>query len=186
MFTTPVFVSLALLMLAGPQDAMSCACCAERGFWWRWQAAVTDDERVNIDASRFSGFFEMEEVWRPAVVATLSDWFFVIQMADRTKPEELLRIKCSSVAAYYHTDTGEGPDGDVVLFKEMALPGVVSAAHDTLTSLVGASATVILQGRGNHCFNPNDLQRWIVKLGNRQWPVAYGSITPPADERRPK
>jgi hypothetical protein len=94
---------------------------------------------------------------------------------------ELIRLSVPNTGEELQSDMG-GHDGQVVLYKERTFDCAVEIVDSRLSRYIGPHAKLILQGHGNRCFAPPDLERWIVRFDESPGPStqanyrAYGTI----------
>lgn len=147
-------LAVALSMLAGPRDALACACCTNEGQRNVGTAALDSGKQQQIESLRFGGKAKL-----------------FTGEAD---------VESVSGIALFEVDPRNGPDGGQgpALYKEWKL-SAPSAASGVFAPGGGPRQilTLILQGHGNSCTDANDFSHWtLVMQGPKANYTLFGDL----------
>ena len=177
-----ILSAASLLFLVCMEHAHACSCCADPGDWQQSDWTLATNEIVAMEGAKYSGTFRIDmmdvpssELEKVVITGQIRDGAFSLW----TNGHQLVRLAVPNTCEELQTDTG-GDTTDVVLYKERTFDCAVENVDPRLTRYLGARATLVLQGHGNHCFTLGDLEHWIVqfqdKSGSQASPRAYGNI----------
>ncbi|MCO6512565.1 MAG: hypothetical protein J5I65_17410 [Aridibacter famidurans] len=192
--TPLILILLPLLILSLFQQALACACCAEKGTYFSSKSALDDYEREILSKMKYApesslyldaaGFeivrgldalrliSESSETWsefdeigtRVSVMST--SWMFTFSLKDAAGA---LTLPIPAEREYYAADIHDGkdsPGGGPLLYKELRFRGKVGSASNMFSAGFkgGADYFLVFQGRGNGCNNVEDFTHWRLSV----------------------
>lgn len=197
-------VAMALLLTgSSAPDALACACCASQAERYEGGRTLESAEKEELGKimlaaeARLSlneaGFDDVKGIVRPveeykvALVKTSARWIFTF-----TDPEGRtgkLSMPAPKAARFFEIDPrvsfdrSEKPPTQVTtvwLYKEWRFEHPLEAGG-LFASAKDAKMTLVLHGRGNHCFSADDFTHWtIVAKGRTTRYTLYGDLAPPS------
>jgi len=188
---------LAIVLLAGPRNALACACCTNEGQRNVSTAAMDSGKRQQIESLRFSSsaklFTGEGDVEAVAGIATPSgaynmtarwlDSRLIFSFRDGNGRTGTLALALPNSIAVFEVDPRNGRDAGPgpALYKEWKLSAPAAA-----TGVFAAAAaprhvlTLIVHGHGNSCTDAGDFTHWtLVMQGPKANYTLYGKLAAP-------
>ena len=185
------YLLLVLILLLGTAgDVLACACCAEKGTWYRGPVRQTDAEATlfakwaehvskgtlmtgNADIAEF-GLFDPLPSSADLLLSTSASapMRVVVDLRDSSGNStgsvilnRSLRIRPSRLM----TDIGDGKEaqgGGALLYKEVVFIGIARGTGSLARGIrAGTPFSLVLKGRGNGCHNDSDYSSWSLRIG---------------------
>jgi hypothetical protein len=192
----PVLLCL-LSALAVPLPAAACVCCAGGGEWSETpkkldQATIEVLQHLPL-AGRlmFPGANNTEQ---PLAIAGRFNGATVVFTLEGDSKEAVARFVAQADYESFMSDDGNKRGVEGALYKELRLSGTLEVTGTKAPQRPKAArAMLVLQGRGNHCLKPDDLDHWTLRPLPRRGSESrgvrgYGDVAhppPPPPEAKP-
>ena len=188
------------LLLSFPCSARPCACCANPGEWGETHRQIPAEgsplKLFNNQMKQFElvgSVFSLEHSKGSEILdrgydvrAKYGDkiWTFFVTDGSKHDYRPVFALQLSHEYTEFKVDQGIKSDtGQVELYKELRFSGLLTRITSGIPIQEHSTATLVLQGRGNNCFNVADLNHWIFHFkveegAATEWAGADGTIDP--------
>jgi len=185
---TTLFIFSAILF-GSVTEALACACCAEKGTWFRsavrksepetalfekWSRSVSEGALLtgNADLAEFglfspvptSAIFTIEGVAAKGRISV-----FFKDAGGNESGSIVLNRNPKARPTKTMSDIGDGresPGGGVSLYKEVVFTGFARGVGGLSGGIPpGTPYSLVLRGRGNGCHNDSDYTSWALRIG---------------------
>ena len=172
---------LALMVLAGMQTALACACCTHEGQRNVADVELNSEKRQQIESLRYGSTATLftgerdvaaiEGITRPSgsydVNVTWVDNLLVFTFRDKAGAAGMLTLTRPKTVSLFEIDPRDGPDlgQGPTLYKEWKVSSP-AAASGVFAPGMGPRQmlTLIIQGRGNNCTSDIDFSHWTLVM----------------------
>jgi hypothetical protein len=180
---------LTVLALAFAAPVSACVCCAGGGEWSETpkkldQATVEVLQHLPL-AGRLM-FPTANGTEQPLGIAGSFNGGTVVFTTDTEPRQTVARFVAAADYESFMADDGNKKGVEGALYKEIRLSGTLEVTGASAPQRPKpARAVLVLQGRGNHCLKPDDLNHWTLrplpKRGTETRGVrGYGDLVQPA------
>lgn len=185
------YLFLALIVLFGTaSDVFACACCAEKGTWYRGSVRQTDAEATlftkwaehaakgtlmtgNADIAEFGLFDPLpssaELLFAKSASAPMRVVVDLTDSSGRSTGSVMLNRSLRLRPSKLMTDIGDGREaqgGGSLLYKEVVFTGISRGTGSLAKGIrPGTPFSLVLKGRGNGCHNDSDYSSWSLRIG---------------------
>lgn len=190
-----VLLSSLAFVMSQPSTALACACCADPGY--RVEGSLTLDvvKKQELERVRFAKTVSVYEGPGEDPIKGISPGSNEYSLSSASKGSVLLwKLKGdggsgtltltlpSKIERFYADLHDTPPNRETVLYKEWRLAAKLTGTGVFKAGIVkGTKATLILQGRGNHCDDAEMFTHWtLIVKGPKADYILYGALDKPS------
>jgi hypothetical protein len=194
-------MALSILTAVPSYEAHACACCVSQAERFEGSRALEPYEKEELGKIKLAanarlslneaGFNDVKGIDRPteeykvALVKALARWTFTFTADDRRlgrlvlpAPKSARFFEIDPRIPFDRSEKSPAQVNTVWLYKEWRFEHPLTASG-FFAAVKDAKMTLVLHGRGNHCFSAEDFTHWTILVqGRNARYTLYGELVP--------